>query len=146
VADVDASLDSQARRRPGPFRWLGYVFGAGLPTKNQTWVLFDTTSSTWLLRHFLRTVVQLTVPVLVVLLAIPGPLWIRAMSAGGGAAMGLFYSLGYLIETTEHRLVKAGYPVGTGERIRAHAGTARRTSATARRRAKMMARMDRRLS
>ena len=39
-----------------------------------------------------------------------------AYDAGGGVAMGLIYSLGYMVETTEHRLVKAGYPVGTGER------------------------------
>jgi hypothetical protein len=58
--------------------------------------------------------------------------------------MALIYSLGYLVETTEHRLVKAGYPVGTGERVREQQQTGNRSQATARRREKMFERMDRR--
>jgi hypothetical protein len=135
-----------APARPSVARWVGYAYGAGLPARNRAWVLFDTTSHTWALRHVTRSLLQLAPLVAVVLLAVPGPFWIRAMSAGGGVAMGQIYSLGYMVETTEHRLVKAGYPVGTGERVREQAATAARASGTAQRRAKMMARMDRRLS
>ena len=80
-----------------------------------------------------------------VLIFLPGPFWIRGVSALGGIMMGLIYALGYLIETTEHQLVKAGYPVGTGERVRAERQTQSRSAAVARRREKMFARMDRRL-
>jgi hypothetical protein len=62
----------------------------------------------------------------------------------GGVIMGLIFALGYLVETTEHRLVKAGYPVGTGERVRAERQNRDRSEAVARRREKMFARMDRR--
>lgn len=58
--------------------------------------------------------------------------------------MGLIYALGYLVETTEHRLVKAGYPVGTGERMREQRQTRERSTAVTRRREKMFDRMDRR--
>jgi hypothetical protein len=147
MAPVEANLSTaEGRARPSAARWVGYVYGAGLPARNRAWVLFDTTSRTWALRHVTRSLLQLAPLVAVVLLAVPGPFWIRAMSAGGGVAMGLIYSLGYMVETTEHRLVKAGYPVGTGERVREQATSAARQSGTARRRAKMMARMDRRLS
>ena len=138
--------ETEARARPSAVRWVGYVFGAGLPARNRTWVLFDTTSHTWALRHVTRSLLQLAPLVALVLVAVPGPFWIRAMRAGGGLAMGLIYSLGSMVATTEHRLVKAGYPVGTGERLREQAATAARSSGTAERRAKMMARMDRRLN
>ncbi|MCW2524845.1 MAG: hypothetical protein JWO63_3180 [Frankiales bacterium] len=132
--------------RPSLLRWLGYLWGAGLPERNRAWVLYDTTGRTWALRHVARSLLQLTPLVLAVLLAVPGPFWIRAMSAGGGLAMGLIYSIGYMVETTEHRLVKAGYPVGSGERLRERQASANRENGTAARRAKMMARMDRRAS
>lgn len=74
----------------------------------------------------------------------PGPFWIRAVAALGGVLMGLIYSLGYIVETTEHRLVKAGYPVGLAERLRGQRDSQARTIAVARRRQKMFERMDRR--
>jgi hypothetical protein len=33
--------------------------------------------------------------------------------------MGLFFAAAYMTETTEHRVVKAGYPSGTSGRVRA---------------------------
>jgi hypothetical protein len=41
------------------------------------------------------------------------------MCALGGAIMGLIFSVAYVHETAEHRLVKAGYPLGTGPATRA---------------------------
>ncbi|MCU1690801.1 MAG: hypothetical protein JWN20_2729, partial [Jatrophihabitantaceae bacterium] len=32
--------------------------------------------------------------------------------------MGYIYSVAYMIQSTEHRLIKAGYPEGIGESIR----------------------------
>jgi hypothetical protein len=58
--------------------------------------------------------------------------------------MSLIYSLGYLVETTEHRLVKAGYPAGTGEAVRQQRATSQHSEATARRRQKMFDRMENR--
>jgi hypothetical protein len=137
-------LDGAARQRPGPLRWLGYAFGLGLPQRHRSWVLFDTTCRTWALRHVSRSVLQMSPVIIAVLVFVPGPVWIRALSAFGGFLMGMIYSLGYVVETTEHRLVKAGYPVGTGERLRAERSVTMRSDTTAARREKMFARMDRR--
>lgn len=105
-------------RRPGPLRWLWYAFGGGLAPRYRDWVLFDTTGRTWILRHIARALVQLTIPVLAVLLFIPAPLWVRVLTAVAAAGPSLMFSIGYIVETNEHRLVKAGYPAGYGESLR----------------------------
>lgn len=131
--------------RPGPLRWLRYSLGGRLPERYRDWVLHDVTCRTWTLRQVLRSLLVATPLVVILLVFVPGPFWIRSLSALGGVLMGLIYSLGYLIETTEHRLVKAGYPVGTGERIREQQQTQRRSDDVQRRREQMFRRMDRRL-
>jgi hypothetical protein len=130
--------------RPDPLRWLWYSLGGRLPERYRDWVLHDVTCRTWALRQVLRSLLVAAPLVLILLVFVPGPFWIRGLSALGGVLMGLIYSLGYLIETTEHRLVKAGYPVGTGERIREQHQVQTRSAAVSRRRQKMFARMDRR--
>jgi hypothetical protein len=125
-------------------RWLWYSFGGGLPPRYREWVLHDVTARSWALRQALRSLLMVAPLVVIVLIFVPGPFWVRAVSALGGVIMGLIFALGYLVETTEHRLVKAGYPVGTGERVRAERQNRDRSEAVARRREKMFARMDRR--
>jgi len=129
-------------RRPGPLRWLWYAFGGSLPPEHRSWVLHDTTTRTWAVRHLLRAAVQLVVPVALVLLLVPGPFWIRGMAALGGVAMGLIFSVAYMPETTEHRVVRAGFPAGTAaaahdaaaagrqdaESVRKHAAAERRAA------------------
>ena len=111
-------------RRPGPVRWLLYAFGRGLPPEYREWVLHDVTTRTWVLRHLVRTTVQL-LPVAVLLYAlIPGPAWIRALAVLGGLLLGFFYSVAYMYETTENRAMKAGYPRGTAREIRDRPGAA----------------------
>ncbi len=110
-----------ALRRPGPLRWLAYAYGAGLAPEYREWVLHDVTTRTWPLRHLARAVVQLAPLLLAVYLFLPGPGWVRACAALGGALIGLFYSMAYLYESTEHRMLKAGYPRGTATRVREEA-------------------------
>ncbi|HTZ43768.1 MAG TPA: DUF5313 family protein [Jatrophihabitans sp.] len=131
-------------QRPNPARWLWYSLGGGLPDRYAEWVLRDTTCRSWALRQVLRSLLYVAPLVAAVLIFVPGPFWIRGVSALGGVIMGLIYSLGYLVETTEHRLVKAGYPVGTGERVRGERQTHARSDAVARRREKMFDRIERR--
>jgi len=133
-----------AGRRPNPWQWLRYSLGGRLPEDLAEWVLHDTTCRTWALRQVLRSLLVISPLVVVLLVFVPGPFWIRALSALGGMLMSLIYSLGYLVETTEHRLVKAGYPAGTGEAVRQDRSTTDRSEATARRRQKMFDRMDNR--
>jgi len=131
-------------KRPTPLQWLRYAYGGRLPADLWPWVLRDVTDRGWSMRHVARAAAQMTPLSTAILIFVPGPFWIRALSVLGGAIMGLFFSLGFMIETTEHRLVKAGYPVGTGERIRQHEALERRRIATARRREKLETRMSRR--
>jgi hypothetical protein len=125
--------DDEHAVRPGPVRWLGYALGRSLPPRHRTWVLYDTTTDTWILRHLARALVQLAVPVILVLTVVPGPFWIRGMAALGGVVMGLIFSFAYITETTEHRLVKAGYPAGTAAQARQQVTTARQAQESQRR-------------
>lgn len=108
-------------RRPNVLRWLAYAYGFGLPAANREWVLFDVTTRTWVLRHFARTTVQLAPILLAVYLLLPVAPSIGAGAVLGGAVMGYFYSVAYMVEIAEHRAVKAGYPRGTATSIRAAA-------------------------
>jgi hypothetical protein len=130
--------------RPNPVQWLRYAAGGRLPDSLHEWVLHDTTCATWAFRQVVRSLVVIAPLIIGLLVFVPGPFWIRAMGALGGTLMSLFYSLGYMVETTEHRLVKAGYPAGTGEAVRNERSTTERSAATARRREKMFERIDRR--
>ncbi|HEV7213158.1 MAG TPA: DUF5313 family protein [Blastococcus sp.] len=122
-------------QRPGPLRWLWYAFGGTLPARYGPWVYRDTTGRTWVLRHLARVAAQLAVPVALVLLLLPGAFWIRGMAALGGVLIGLFFAIGYMPETVEHRLVRAGYPSGTATRARDRASAEREAAESERRRA-----------
>ncbi|MDP9429732.1 MAG: DUF5313 domain-containing protein, partial [Actinomycetota bacterium] len=121
--------------RPGVLRWLGYAMGGGLPARFSPWVLHDTTTRTWGLRHVAHALVQMAVPIALVLLLVPGPVWIRLMTALGGLALGLIFSLAYMTETTENRVKKAGYPAGTATAARERAAGVREQQESERRRA-----------
>jgi hypothetical protein len=129
------------RRRPSVWQWLRYSVGGRLPQELAEWVLHDTTCRSWALRQVARSLLVISPLIVVLLVLVPGPFWIRALSALGGTVMSLIYSLGYLVETTEHRLVKAGYPAGTGAAVRERNAVDDRSAATARRREKMFQRM-----
>ena len=108
----------ETRHRPGFGRWLIYAFGGGLPPRYREWVLHDVTTRTWVLRHLLRTAVQLAPIAVLLYLFIPGSPTIRAAAVAGGLALGFFYSLAYMYETVENRAIKAGFPRGTAGGIR----------------------------
>ncbi len=104
--------------RPGVLRWVAYAMGTGLPDRHRTWVLFDTTTRTWVLRHVARALVQLAVPIALVLLLVPGAFWIRGLAALGGLILGMAFSLAYMTEAVENRVKKAGYAPGTAQAVR----------------------------
>jgi hypothetical protein len=135
---------STPRRRPTVWQWLRYSVGGGLPDELSEWVLHDTTCRSWALRQVARSLLVISPLIVVLLVFVPAPFWIRALSALGGMLMSLIYSLGYLVETTEHRLVKAGYPAGTGAAVRQDQAVDHRSAATAARREKMFRRMEQR--
>ena len=137
-------------RRPGPFRWLWYAMGGALPGRYREWVLHDTTTRTWALRHVLRSFVQLSVPIALVLVFVPGAFWIRGMAALGGIFLALFFATAYMPETVENRVKRAGYPAGTATVARDRAAqerdvrdSERRRAAAAKRAARYRARVGR---
>jgi Family of unknown function (DUF5313) len=109
--------------------------GGGLPARYSPWVLHDTSTRTWLVRHLLRSLVQLAVPIALVLIFVPGPFWIRGMAALGGIFLALFFSLGYMTETLENRVKRAGYPAGSAQTARDRATHQREAQQSERRRA-----------
>jgi hypothetical protein len=115
---VDVRTTGTAHR-PTPLQWVRYALGGRLPRELSPWVLADTTEPGWVRRHLTRAVVQL-LPVLVLCVAVvPVPLVYRLSAAAGGLLMGVVFSLAFMVETTEHRIAKAGYPPGTAARVRA---------------------------
>ena len=97
---------------------MRYALGAGLPAELSPWVLADTTGRTWILRHLGRALVQLAPVIVLCLLLPPVPFAYRLSAAVGGLLLGLGFSLFFMEQTVEHRLVKAGYPPGTAGRVR----------------------------
>ncbi|MGY2126941.1 DUF5313 family protein [Blastococcus sp. SYSU DS0617] len=136
MAEDRAGTDSAgaARRRPGPLWWFWYALGGGLPERFSAWVLHDTTTRSWVVRHMARAFVQMMVPIGLVLLLLPGEFWIRGMAALGGLLLGMFYSVAYMPEAAEHRVKQAGYPVGTATAVREKAARVRDAEDSVRRR------------
>lgn len=124
-----------AVRRPHPLWWIWYALGGRLPRRYSPWVLHDTTTRSWVLRHMVRAVVQMSVPIGGVLLLLPGEFWIRGMAALGGLLLGMFFSVAYMPEAVEHRVKQAGYPVGTATSLREDAARVRDAEDSVRRRA-----------
>lgn len=121
--------------RPAPHRWLWYALGGALPPRHRAWVLYDTTTDTWWLRHVARTFVQMAIPIALIFILLPAPWPLRAAVCGAGIFLGFIYSLAYMPETTENRVVKAGYPAGTATAVRERNSDLRQQQETQRRRA-----------
>jgi hypothetical protein len=105
-------------QRPNPVQWIWYALGGGLPRRLSPWVLADTTRRTWIVRHFVRAVVQVVPLMALCLLVPPVGLGYRLSAAFGGLVIALLFSMAFMTETIEHRARKAGYPPGTVARIR----------------------------
>ena len=126
---------AEAVVRPAPLRWLWYALGGALPRRHRAWVLHDTTADSWWLRHVARTLVQMAIPIALIMVLLPAPWGLRAAVCGAGIFLGFIYSLAYMPETTENRVVKAGFPAGTATAHRERAAHLRQQQETVRRRA-----------
>jgi len=103
-------------QRPNPLRWLWYAVGGRLPDRYREWVLLDLTSGSWVFRHLARALVQHSVWLLLLLLPIPFTL--RLWMIGVAVSVGMFFSLSFMEDASERRLIKHGFPVGLNRRIR----------------------------
>jgi hypothetical protein len=106
-------------RRPGLLLWLRYAFGGRLPAEYSKWVLHDTTSSSWVVRHVARVLVVITAPVVAILVWLPADFGLRVLTAFVCAACAVLLTAILSNDMTERRLNRAGYEWGTGERARA---------------------------
>ncbi|WP_460392136.1 DUF5313 family protein [Actinophytocola sediminis] len=109
--------------RPNALQWVHYAFGGRLPDRYRDWVLHDTTSRNWLGRYVLRVLVE-TLPWLiagfvVLMLITPLPAGMVLSALAIGLATTLYFTVTSADELTEARLVKHGFPAGTGKRTRA---------------------------
>jgi len=120
VAQTGAPADPVLR--PAPHRWIWYALGGGLPARHRGWVLHDTTTNNWWLRHIARSMVQLAIPVVPIMVFLPAGWGLKVAIAVGGVILALIYSIAYMTETVEHRVRKAGYPVGTAQKERDRRG------------------------
>jgi hypothetical protein len=105
--------------RPSPLRWLWYAVGGRLPDSYREWVLYDLTSPAWVFRHLARAGVQHTVWLLLLLL--PIPLTLRLWMIAVGISVGVVFSLSFMEDASERRLIKHGFPAGLNRRIREEA-------------------------
>jgi hypothetical protein len=132
------------QRRPGPLRWLKYAFGGGLPGRYTDWVLYDTTCPTWIVRHLARSIVMFAAPVVAVGVLLPAPLGLRLLIALTAGGCGLMFQVVHTIETTERRVIKAGFAPGTAEATRHRRSVATQRAANERRRQRNIDRAARR--
>jgi hypothetical protein len=101
--------------RPNALQWLWYTFGGRLGPRYSGWVLHDNTCRTRWLRQSVRAVVQIAPPAVLVSVVLSG-IGMGIVVLGGvacGAILGLWYSLAYIDQTGDRRLVKHGYEPGT---------------------------------
>jgi hypothetical protein len=93
-------------------------------------VLYDLTSPAWVFRHLARAGVQHTVWLLLLLL--PIPLTLRLWMIAVGVSVGVVFSLSFMEDASERRLIKHGFPAGLNRRIREEAtGTEKRAELAA---------------
>jgi hypothetical protein len=102
--------------RPGPVLWLWYAVGGTLPTAYQQWVLYDLTCRTWVFRHLARVQVMASVWLLVLL--VPGPASLTVSMLMLGYLLTMYFSLSFMEDACERRLVKHGFPAGLNRTIR----------------------------
>lgn len=107
---------SARSRAPDPFHWLWYAVVGRLPTAYHEWVLYDLTCGTWVLRHATRAMVQFSFWWLALL--VPGPWSLRFAMVALGYFLSMYFSMSFMEDACERRLLKAGYPVGLNRRIR----------------------------
>ncbi|RJQ88193.1 DUF5313 family protein [Amycolatopsis panacis] len=113
-------------KRPGPVRWLRYVYGGRLPDDYREWVLHDTTTGTWLLRAafqiFAIALPWLVAAFFVLTLLTPLPAKVVVAALLMCLALSMFLTLTSADEFAEVRLAKHGFPPDTGKLVRKRRG------------------------
>jgi len=134
-----------ARPRPNPLQWLWYSYGGSLPARLNDWVLHDCTCGTWVLRQFVRSIVQLALPIAIVMM-FPGSVGMKLFVIGAAGLPAILFQMGYIVPAMEHRMLKAGFEPGIAEKIRSERSQSAQIEGNRRRRERAEARRAARLS
>jgi len=86
-----------------------------------------------MLRHAIRAMVQLAIPLAGFLYLFRGAWVITVPASICGLILAVFFALAYSTESVEHRTRRAGFAPGLAEAIRQRAGQEREAAATVRR-------------
>ena len=81
ASETERGVPAEPVVRPAPHRWIWYALGGGLPERNRGWVLHDTTTRTWWLRHIARSLVQVAIPIVLVMALLPAGWGLRLAAA-----------------------------------------------------------------
>src|SRR5689334_4521703 len=103
-------IEPEPRITPNPVRWLLYAMWIPLPQRHRLWVLYDTTCSTWVLRHFARIIVLAAIPTVVIALVLPASLGLKLLIALTTGGVAFLLTAVWVNEGTEHRLAQADWP------------------------------------
>ena len=79
----------------------------------------DTTCSTWVLRYFALILAAVSLPVAAVAIFLPAEGSVRAWTAVTAGLCAVLFTSVWINESTDHRLVQAGYDWSTGPDLRA---------------------------
>ena len=107
------------RVRPNPALWLWYAYWGRLPARHSIWVLYDTTCSTWVARHLARIVAAAATRIAAIAIFLPASGPVRALTACVTGAWAVLYTAVWINESTEHRLIQAGYDWPLASALRA---------------------------
>jgi hypothetical protein len=113
-----SGIDPTPRVRPNPVRWLWYAFWGPLPDRHRIWVLYDATCATWIFRHVARLLTVAVLPVVAVALFLPAAAHVRVLTAFVAGFGAFLFTVVWVNEATDHRLVQAGWRWGTGSAVR----------------------------
>jgi hypothetical protein len=118
IAAESFGLAVTPRVRPNPVLWLWYAYSGPLPRRHAIWVLYDATCSSWVARHIARILAAAALPIAAIAIFLPGAPKVRASTAFVAGACAVLFTAVWINESTEHRLVQAGYEWALGSALR----------------------------
>ncbi|HET6877876.1 MAG TPA: DUF5313 family protein [Jatrophihabitans sp.] len=118
IAAESMGLATGPRLRPNPLLWMWYAYWGPLSERYAVWVLYDATCATWIIRHVARILAAAALPVAAIAIFLPAPAEVRVLTAllAGGCAV--LFTATWINESTEHRLMQAGYDWRVGSALR----------------------------
>jgi hypothetical protein len=99
-----------SKTRPNLFQWVGYACGRKLPDSMRDWVGEDLTGDWAGPRHIWRSLVPFLPIFGLMLLLVPGPLWLRGAMVLLMTILAVVFSAAYMKQNRVSRLVKHGLP------------------------------------